>query len=135
MSRKVKREDRSRVVPLDLDPPVVVTGDGSSLWMARRGEGESSAGEHKVTKALLEYLDFMEEDDEGSWSLEVYGPEINWACYTDHRIEEEILEKLRPLYEKLGYRIKSLGWSEQGLQPDGGWNFDCEVEELKYEDG
>ncbi len=126
---KIHRPDLSSEVTVEFDPPLIVNGDGSSIWMPKAGL--SSAGPHAVTKATLEYLDFLSEEDpagDGSWSLEVYGPGLCWACYTDRQIERELLSKVRPAFKARGCRILSLGWSEQGLQPSHGWNFDASVE-------
>jgi hypothetical protein len=91
---------------------VTVNGKGDSLW------GKSS-GEFVLNRMEDDYRDGK------IASVAVFGPNTNWTQYTDTRIEKEVLQKLRPLLEEMfGHTIEELTWSEQGLQPDKGWNFD-----------
>lgn len=92
---------------------LVFEGDGSSLW------GDSK-GEFKIDSGDIRY-----DNNNGFCSLNLYGPETKWFHYTDKGIEKDFMTKLSPVLSKeLGVNVTKLTWSEQGLQPEDGWNLD-----------
>ena len=94
---------------------IAVQGKGDSLW------GESS-GTYRLTSVTSHY---QSEEDENFTSVNVFGKNTDWCQYTDSQIEKQVLRLLRPVLKQMfGRTIKSLTWSEQGLQPSKGWNFD-----------
>ena len=95
---------------------ITVKGNGTSLW-------GKSAGEFKVTDLELQGLDL--DEDGWCWELKVFGPETVWTHYTDKQIEKEVNSKLKSIVSRaIGNKVKTIVWSEQGMQPDKGWSFD-----------
>jgi hypothetical protein len=116
--------------------PITINGNGTSLW------GDSK-GKFTIDRIEVGYINWVAypKDTKSNFhtSISLFGEETRWFQYTDRRIEiavnrhktlfkairQQIQEKLteakiaRPLPEKL-----QLSWSEQGLQPAHGWNFD-----------
>lgn len=113
--------------------PLKVTGNGSSLW------GKSD-DEYTVKKGEVGYINWMHYSDNDSLfaSLSLFGT-MNWFQYTNKQIEKQLNENIclkewiitivkeklatKNLDDKIPSNVK-IGWSEQGMQPDGGWNFD-----------
>jgi hypothetical protein len=94
--------------------PVVINGNGTSIW------GESK-GAYKVTKMTVHDL------DEGEpYELRLYGEGTEWYNYTDKQIEKEVNDHFKPIIQEMypNHTIKCITWSEQGMQPEGGWSFD-----------
>ena len=100
--------------------PIKITGCGDSLWGKSKGE---------FTVDRLEFNNFCETDQ--PYELQVFGPDTKWQHYTDSQIAKEVDEllksKVQEHYPK--YTIDYITWSEQGMQPDGGWSFDVIIEE------
>lgn len=98
---------------IKISPAVTVTANNTSCW-------EQSDKSYKINKVVLIYYDF----NDRYGSIDVYGPSIkDWYQYTDRQIEKQI-RKLDPFIERAtGLKVKSIDWSEQGKQPDKGWNF------------
>ena len=92
-----------------------IVGDGTSIWGKSKG------------KFVITYASF----DEECGSLSLSGPKTHWTHYTDRGIEkclsknESLKEYIRSLVsgKKLKKNIQ-ISWSEQGMQPEHGWNFD-----------
>ena len=112
-----------------------VTGNGTSLW-------GNSKGEFKIESFEIGYINWVDypKEDRLHFSIDVFGPNLNWFQYTDESIEKSLRENdkfmeaiKKELREKLDENnIQRLipnelyfSWSEQGLQPEKGWNFDC----------
>lgn len=130
-------EKRFKVVP------VKVKCKGDSLWGEAKQQvcqpktGEFGYCSWKPGKVELESL-FI--------SLSLFGPGFVLAHYTDSGIPKGLLKsrafcnqvrseafkllKQRGVEETIP-QVMSLDWSEQGLQPEGGWNFDVT---FKHED-
>lgn len=85
---------------------VTIIGDGASLW------GESD-GEFLITKFI-----FYED------SMNLYGKDTKWYQYTDRSIEKEVNLLFGPLIKLLYNLDVNILWSEQGIQPKDGWDFD-----------
>ena len=86
----------------------VIRGNGSSLW-----------GDSKGTYIVTSF------ECVGDLNVNVFGENTHWTQYTDRGIEKQITTLLKADVEaKIGRKIKKLSWSEQGMQPDNGWNFD-----------
>lgn len=102
----------------NIKPAITVKGNGTSLW------GESDK-EYVLTRYEVEDMSDYDEGLEGHGELQVFGKNTDWFQYTDRQIEKEVKKKLKPLVEaKLKKKVTYIGWSEQGMQPDGGWSFD-----------
>lgn len=87
-----------------------IKGKGNSLW------GKSD-GLYVVT-----HMEFESEDGD---IINVYGENLEWFHYTDTGIEKAVQKIFAPLIEKhTGKEVAFIGWSEQGMQQDGCWNFD-----------
>jgi hypothetical protein len=101
--------------------PVSIEGDGSSLWC------DDSNGEFVVTD--METRNFLDTDQ--PYELVLHGPDTKWAHYTDDAIEKNVNRIFVPLVQKEYPRhtIVSITWSEQGMQPTGGWSFDIHSKE------
>jgi hypothetical protein len=108
---------------LEFDPPIEIAGSGDSLWTLR--VDKDSGGPFHVSKATLDFCAFG--DGGGCWSLECFGPDLFWEVYTDNGVKAEVMAKIAPRFLAKGLTITSLGWSEQGMQPEDGWNFDADV--------
>ncbi len=111
-------------------------GNGSSLW------GESK-GKYSVNDMEIGYVNWVSypEDKTAPFHarMTLRGPNTEWHQYTDHAIEKgirksivllvaarcEIQRRLKEAHitRKLPATLK-ISWSEQGMQPDKGWNFD-----------
>ena len=108
---------------MDFDLDLIIRGDGTSLWC-----DEASNREFHITSGRLEGVNL--DEDGWVWQLELYGPKTFWECYTDKGIQREVNKKLKAIVsEKIGKEVKVIGWSEQGMQPDSGWNFDICLKE------
>lgn len=89
--------------------PFTISGNGSSLW------GQSK-GRYLITSISVE-----------GDNVEFFGPKTKWSQYTDNRIEKEINNPkiIELIKKKMGVSGDwYLSWSEQGMQPTDGWNFD-----------
>jgi len=99
---------------IEWEQKLVVSGNGTSIW------GDSN-GEYKITRAEYHISDFSDT----SASLSLFGENLTWSQYTDEQIEKQVKSLMVPvILENTGREIERLGWSEQGLQPEDGWNFD-----------
>lgn len=99
-----------------LKPAVKVQGNDSSFW------GKSD-GEYTISKVEVDVNDRDDYIDHGC--LNLYGKNTEWFQYTDEAIEHEVKEKFKSVIEDMtGMKIRTMGWSEQGMQPKYGWNFD-----------
>lgn len=121
------------IIPKSLN--VTVKGNGTSLW------GESN-GNYKIKKMELNYLNLVAYPDEKKLyaSVDVFGDSIMWHQYTDKQIEKNInnseiiknsiemminnLLKHNNINRQCKASNLKISWSEQGLQPYDGWNFD-----------
>ncbi len=109
-----KKETVGNMFVKKLKPIVKIQGDGSSLW----GSSDKS---YSISRIEVNCYDFAEDHGE----VEFFGRNTKWFQYTDNLIEKEVTEKLKPIIEEVvGRKVKKLGWSEQGMQPDDGWSFD-----------
>jgi len=97
--------------------PVKIKGNGTSLW------GESK-GEFSVSKAKIFTFDFNHGEE--PVELQLFGKNTEWYHYTDEQIERNVnkhfLSAIRKDFPQ--NKILMITWSEQGMQPDGGWSFD-----------
>jgi len=92
-----------------------VYGKGDSLWGKSKGE------------FLLTTIELISSNNEWA-SINVFGPKTEWFQYTDTGIPTQLLRQIRKaLKELLGKTIVRLCWSEQGMQPGNGWNFDVKL--------
>ena len=86
---------------------IEIIGRGDSFW------GES--GDTYLIKSMI-----IDEEH-----LQLFGPSTKWYQYTDTGIEKQVKASFLKRISKItGRRIKNICWSEQGLQPDYGWDFD-----------
>lgn len=92
-----------------------IKGGGSSIW------GKSDDVYH-ITKIELERREPLKNYAEyGNYGIvEVYGDNTDWVQYTDREIEKQV----ETLVKSLDDTVESVNWSEQGMQPEKGWNFD-----------
>lgn len=117
--------------------PFVVKGNGSSLW------GKSN-DEYTVNRFEVDSIDWLYDrahiDPKRIFaSVSVFGKNTKWFQYTDRGItkslksNKEFLDKIREAIVKqivdneIELPVPSevqIGWSEQGMQPENGWNFD-----------
>jgi hypothetical protein len=111
-------------------------GNGSSLW------GESK-GKYSVNDLEIGYVNWVSYPDDKTApfhaSMTLSGPNTQWHQYTDKGIEAGIRKSIVLLVaarceiqrqlaaagitRKLPATLQ-ISWSEQGMQPDKGWNFD-----------
>lgn len=111
----------------------IVKGNGSSIW------GESNK-EYIVNKINIGFdeLDCYEQLGYIYGRFQLYGKRLKWYQYTDNIIEWKINrnKQIKDLiYSQLPKEIKinktrskiSISWSEQGMQPDNGWDFDFKI--------
>lgn len=121
--RNVRKEEHGTITFIEfiVEKGAVIKGDGSSLW------GDSDV-KRTITRGEVETIVWS---DGGECSrLWLYDAE--WTDYTDTQIEKQVEELFKqPLETLLGRKITAIGWSEQGMQPDGGWNFDVVLAEEK----
>ena len=112
------KDKKCKLIKFDLN--LIVNGNGSSLW------SDDSKGKWKITSGTLQGCALNDKDFPGGiWELQLFGPKTQWDHYTDEQIEKGVNSQLKSLVaEKIGYKVKKIGWSEQGMQPDGGWSFD-----------
>lgn len=112
---------------------VQIKGDGSSLW------GESN-GTYKVEKIKLRSIGPSYSDKNKAFAeVQLFGSNTEWVHYTDNAIEKgvanskTILNEVKKQALTDGYVIDKikLSWSEQGMQPDGGWSFDMYAKIIK----
>jgi hypothetical protein len=93
-----------------------IQGGGNSIW------GKSN-DLYQINQITIEIMYF--DNDNYAASLEVFGKNTNWSQYTDRKIEKEVNTVFKGIIEeKTGKKVKKIGWSEQGMQPKLGWNFD-----------
>ena len=105
--------------------PIIIRGAGDSLW--GESSGEYIVHPEKTAMHLYghsQHLDF-------SMTVDFFGDNLKWFHYTDSGIAKEINKKLKKVVEDeilkttgKKIKIKKLSWSEQGMQPEFGWNFD-----------
>lgn len=110
-------------------------GNGSSLW------GESK-GTFTVNDMEVDYINWVSYPKDPAplfASMTLTGPNTDWFQYTDDSIVKGIRKNLTVIValrlaiqrklndagitRKLPATLK-ISWSEQGMQPDKGWNFD-----------
>jgi len=116
--------------------PVTVSGNGTSIW------GESK-GRYQITSIKVGYINWVaypdDECEKLHASVDMYGPNTECIQYTDRGIvnslnrndefkrmvKEAIQSKLdaNKIYRELPKNIE-INWSETGMQPVCGWNFD-----------
>ena len=90
------------------------------------GKGDSIWGASNSTYSITHWEDTYFDGD--FVSIIVYGENTQCYQYTDTRIPHQVLQYLRPaLKKRFGRTIKRLSWSEQGMQPENGWNFDVQL--------
>jgi len=104
-----------------------IQGKGDSLWGI-------SNGAYTVNKAEV-YLSFYSEKNELYGELQLFGENTEWIQYTDSGIEKAV-NRNKVIKAEIVKQIKAekdidvkpetidISWSEQGMQPDGGWSFD-----------
>ena len=111
-------------------------GNGSSLW------GESK-GTFTVNQMDIGYINWVSYRNDKAAplhaSLTLCGPNTEWFHYTDDGVIKGIrgsMTLLRAVRKELARQLTAadisrllpetitISWSEQGLQPDKGWNFD-----------
>src|SRR5690348_9449479 len=97
---------------IKIDPPVTVRSNGTSLWRDSKGN-KPPVKTYKIDMIVLKHYTLADY----CGTLDVFGPNIkNWFQYTDKQIEKDII-KLAPYIENAtGKKIKSMSWSEQGMQ-------------------
>lgn len=97
---------------------VAVRGDGTSLWCS----SEQSDREFVVTEMSTRNCHGSDEP----YELVLRGSETEWVHYTDNGIEKSVNKHFVPLVQEMypDFVVKRITWSEQGMQPDGGWSFD-----------
>ena len=125
-------------------PKQNLEGDGSSLW-------GNSRGIFPVVHVEVHYVNWSSypenaKTDNIHASVTLSGPTTSGEHYTDSGLQKAasknavILAAVRELVEiklaKAGIKQRVpafyLGWSEWGMQPDNGWNFDlCPVRRKK----
>jgi hypothetical protein len=118
--------------------PNTVTGKGDSLW-------GNSKGTFTVDRVEINYVNWVAYPTNGPTdklhvSVSLFGPTTRPEQYTDTGIVKELNKNTRllrvvrsmvlsALKEAKILRIPPirliLSWSEWGMQPEGGWNFDC----------
>lgn len=98
----------------------------ATLALRIRSNGKSLWGKYrrtfKISNVEIRYGGFFDSEVHGpGGSLTIYGePEkMPWDVYGDEGIEKTLLKELGSRFN-----IETLGWSEQGMQNDGIWNFD-----------
>lgn len=100
-----------------LSVPVIIAGNGTSLWQDGSPEG-CSKGKFVVTSYCMEH----------PYELCLYGPKTVNRHYTDEAIEKNVNKKFKALvkkhYPKIDLRKTRIIWSEWGMQPVNGWSFD-----------
>lgn len=110
-----------------------IRGKGNSLW------GESKGAFH-VSTVEIRYLNFIHYPAEAKIhaSVTLRGPDTKGVHYTDSGIQKNVdknpaiklvaREILGELLAKNGMKRDipefNLSWSEWGMQPENGWNFD-----------
>ena len=102
---------------MEIPVHITVRGAGDSLW-------DDSSGEFTITSIAIS----PDEDElEDFFSLSAYGKGLGLQC-TDSAIPNALLIALADNKDLLnmGVTVDWLAWSEQGMQPEGGWHFDCE---------
>jgi len=110
-----------------------IKGNGTSLW-------GSSKGIYEVDRIEGSFMDTSIYEDEPFeiWGdVSLFGPNTEWNHYTDSQIEKEVesnkairteIHKLiKEAYPNHNIMVTGISWSEQGMQPDGGWNFDVTI--------
>lgn len=107
----------------EITPPIEIKGDGTSLW-------GSSDGTYTITHWGIDYKSGTH------ISVNVYGTNLKGNHYTDRGIEAEVKRHLKPLIEKVfnGRPLKSLTWSEYGMQRKSSWNFDGTLKKKEKDD-
>lgn len=105
---------------------LTIQGNGTSLW-------GNSKGKFVVTDIKFKDQNYVNSQVHRAYgNLTLSGPNTKWFQYTDKAIEKtlvnpEVLRLVKKIMmETLGYnpvKVK-IHWSEQGMQPDKGWNFD-----------
>jgi hypothetical protein len=95
-----------------------VEGRGNSLWCSL----EESKREFEVTGYL--FNNFCDTGE--PYELQLFGPETEWFHYTDTGIQRDVNKHLKQWVQEQypDYEIIKIVWSEQGMQPSGGWSFD-----------
>lgn len=93
-----------------------IKGKGDSLWC-------KSDEVYQINK--WKWVSYHEDGDEFDYgNIELFGHNTNWYQYTDSNIEKEVNKVLSPILSKQLDCKVGICWSEQGMQPDKGWNFD-----------
>jgi|SRR6185503_7204304 len=100
-------------------PLAKLTGNNTSLW------GNTKGKEFLVNEFGISYSTLQE--DIYFLSLDAYGPNLDWQAYTDRKIEKDIQTAAAKYLKSKKFKLKTLSWSEQGMQNDGKWNFDVKA--------
>jgi hypothetical protein len=87
-----------------------------------------------VDKIKIFTIDYEEGNGEEPYRLQVFstsgiskkGQKTQWHHYTDNQIAREVKATfLRAVEENFPeFKVKDIDWSEQGMQPSTGWDFD-----------
>ena len=99
-----------------------IQGKGDSLWGI-------SNGAYTVNKAEVDLSSYSYGE------LQLFGKNTEWVQYTDTGIEKAVnrnkvikAEIVKQIKAEKNIDVKpetiDISWSEQGMQPDGGWSFD-----------
>lgn len=115
--------------------PRIITGNNTSLW-------GQSGGNYVPDRFEITYVNWISYPNDKKTSLHasvnVFGTGLSWEQYTDNGIEKNLnqdasfmaalVTALRQMLADAGIRRKlptlRINWSEQGMQPNKGWNFD-----------
>lgn len=110
---------------------VEIQGNNSSIW------GPSDV--HCVINHC-DVSNYHRDDDnnEITGNFQLYGTNTVWHHYTDRQIEEQVKTNKviqaaigAAIQDKESVKIKKFNyicWSEQGMQPEKGWDFDFEIQ-------
>lgn len=97
---------------IEITPPFEIKGNGTSLW----GNSEGTF--------FVEHLEVEYNKNQQYGTVSMFGKNFAWNHYTDKLIEEEVIRLLPIISKHVGQQIKRISWSEHGMQPANGWNFD-----------
>ena len=109
----------------------LVNGNATSMW------GESK-GRFVVTEMAIDCDDECNENNRFTGNLTITGKNLSYHHYTDEAIEKAFNNPKKPIAialkslveSEVGHFIKDMKveWSEYGMQPSRGWNFDVSWE-------
>lgn len=109
-------------------PRTKIKGNGTSLWC------QPDMSNKTFSVDTIEFNNFADTDE--PYEIQVFGPRTHWYHYTDKGIQAEVVKKLWDYVQKHypNHKIKYIGWSEQGMQPEKGWSFDVVPEKRASDD-